>query len=111
MEHHYKVNFILYMACFILLISLSRFGYANQTVKLFEGYWVYGFEQSLLETCNGKLYWMWTPAEFEGKYKQEGYRNPVRVTGYLFPPNPQDNMKSPLGELKVVAIEHTRVKC
>lgn len=97
--------------CVLLLGILSPSGYADRVLKSFEGFWVYGFEQSLLETCDGKRYWMWTPGEFEGKYKMEGYRNPVKLVGYLLPPNPEDNMNSSLDELIIVDIKHSTVRC
>ena len=72
---------------------------ATPVVKSFAGFWIYGFEQSYLETCGGQLYWMWTPTEFNGKYTAEGHRNPVKLSGYLSPPSPDENMYSPLVEL------------
>ena len=108
------MNKIIYsniVVCLLLLGNLVPQGHAAPASMSFEGFWIYGFEQSLLETCDGKNYWMWTPDEFKGKYKLEGYRNPVMVIGYLLPPNPEKNMNSSLFELKIADIKHTNKSC
>lgn len=102
----------LHVLVFFLLFSHSMpQGHAGPTLMSLDGFWVYGFEQSIIETCDGKLYWMWTPSEFKGRYLSEGYRNPVEVSGYLLPANPENNMNSSLPELKVVDIKHTKNLC
>ena len=75
-------NYIL-VKYFLLLIFLIPQGHAGPSLEHLEGFWIYGFEQSLFETCDGRLYWMWVPSGFKGKYIQEGYRNPVNVVGYI----------------------------
>jgi hypothetical protein len=99
------------VVCILLLGSLIPQGYSAPASTSFEGFWIYGFEQSLLETCDGESYWMWTPDEFKGKYKLEGYRNPVIVIGYLLPSNPEKNMSSSLFELNIVDIKHANKPC
>jgi len=83
----------------------------NSAAVTLNGYWIYGFEQSLFQTCNGQLYWIWTPAEFKGKYKTEGYKNPVNVSGSIQAPSPQNNMNSSLNELKLTNIQHIHNRC
>jgi hypothetical protein len=83
-----------------LLFSCSR-STTNYPVQDFQGYWIYGFETSVFESCEGERYWMWSSDDVEGLYQQEGYYNPVRVSGYILPPSPEQNMQSYLPELKV----------
>ena len=103
-----KTNLILFS--FLIGSSISQV-LADPIFKKVEGFWIYGFEHSTFETCDGKLYWMWTPGEFKGTYKSEGHRNPVEVSGYLLPPNPEDNMYSTLPEIKVVNIKYLKKSC
>lgn len=102
------LTIILFYALFAHSLTSS---YASQGEKSYEGYWVYGFETSLFESCDGELYWMFVPWGFTGKYQMEGHRNPVRVTGYLSPPNPDENMYSKLEELVPTKIRHAIVQC
>ena len=104
------VNYLSYSGCLILSAIVSC-SYADPVLQSFQGYWVYGFEQSFIETCDGKRYWMWAADEFEGKYITEGYKNPVSVTGYLLPSSPEININSSFMELKVVAIKHDSAPC
>ncbi|WP_163134903.1 hypothetical protein [Agarivorans sp. Alg241-V36] len=73
----------------------------SYTVEDFQGYWIYGFETSVFESCMGERYWMWSSDDVEGLYQREGYYNPVHVSGYILPPSPEQNMQSYLPELKV----------
>lgn len=99
------------LLCFLLFNFLITQLYAEPKLEEFEGFWIYGFEQSVFETCGGKRYWVWVDLSFEGKYEPEGYKNPVKIKGYNLPPNPDENMYSPLPELKVVGIEHIKASC
>jgi len=83
----------------------------NSTAVSLNGYWIYGFEQSFFQTCNGHLYWMWTPPEFIGNYETEGYKNPVSVNGTILDPSPQKNMNSTLKEFKLTNIQHIKTPC
>lgn len=97
---------------FVLFIFFnSPHVYADSKLNTYNGYWIYGFEKSLFESCDGKVYWMWTPIEFKGKYTMEGYRNQVTVKGTLLPPDPANNIYSSLPTLQVVEIAHTSEKC
>jgi len=106
-----KVNFFGIWFFVLLLNSFASSVFAKPVVQSFEGFWVYGFEQSVLETCEGKRYWMWTPDKFKGSYKMEGFKNPVRVTGHFLPPNPDDNIYSGLVEVKVINIKNAKGSC
>ncbi|GAA4898149.1 hypothetical protein [Ferrimonas pelagia] len=75
------------------------------------GYWIYGFEQSQLHTCDGRQYWMWTPLAFKGRYQLEGFANPVRTMGRLAPPDPDNNMNTILPTWQVSSIEHAQSPC
>ena len=105
-----KVIFNTLISTLLLCIYISQVN-SQQSVLSLSGYWIYGFEQSVLETCEGDTYWMWAPDEFKGKYVMEGYKNPVKVKGYILAPNKIDNMNSALSELKVITIEHTGNPC
>ena len=94
-----------------LVFSFASLTHAGSDLQSFEGFWVYGFEQSIFESCDGAVYWMWVPHEFIGKYKQEGFRNYVRVKGYLKPPDPENNMYSTLPSLQIVEIKRARELC
>jgi len=54
---------------------------------------------------------MWAPYLFNGKYKLEGCRNPVKVSGYLLSPDPENNMYSSLATLQVVDIKRVNTPC
>jgi len=95
----------------LLVLSFTSIVHAGSNLKTYEGYWVYGFEQSVFEACDGTKYWMWVPHEFKGKYKQEGFKNYVKVKGHLKSPDPHNNMRSALPSLQVVEIKHARGQC
>ncbi|WP_040307475.1 hypothetical protein [Agarivorans albus] len=82
--------------------------YPNQTMQ---GYWIYGFETSLFESCQGERFWMWSSADVQGQYQLEGYRNPVVVQGYVLPPSPEQNMQSYLPEIKVIKMQLLEQVC
>ena len=96
---------------FLFFCFFSAYVKATPVLKSFKGYWVYGFEQSIIETCDGQLYWAWMPDGFTGKYQTEGYKNPVTVSGYILPLDPDTNMYSPLNELKITHIKHVDTSC
>ena len=85
--------------------------HADSNLKTHEGYWIYGFEQSVFKACDGTNYWMWVPHEFKGKYKEDGFRNYVKVKGHLKSPDPENNMYSTLPSLQVIEIKHARDQC
>ncbi|TQV72224.1 hypothetical protein FLL45_18570 [Aliikangiella marina] len=94
------------------VVAIDRYGDQSNNEFLNEtGYWVYGFEQSLFLTCEGKLYWMWTPSDFKGKYSQEGSKNPVLIEGYIKQPNPIENMGSTLETIVIKNIQHVQSVC
>jgi hypothetical protein len=98
--------FVLFLVCMQMTPA-----HARQTIRSYEGYWIYGFEQSIFESCTGERYWMWAPKGFAGKYTMEGYPNPVQVDGELHSPDPTNNMNSTLKELKVAHITHLASAC
>jgi len=103
-----------FLNLFVFILSLTSFFTTSHAAKIqqsINGYWLYGFEQSILKTCDNKLYWMWVPDHFTGTYKTEGYANPVRVNGFLFPADPVNNMNSPLPTFKVSKIKYLDTPC
>jgi hypothetical protein len=100
----------LYFTILLLFIYFFPLQAEDQQIQS-EGYWIYGFEQSVFETCDGQLYWIWVDLGFKGKYAPEGYRNPVIIHGLLLPPNPDENMYSPLPEIKILQIQNIRETC
>jgi len=92
-------NYIRYFL-FVHLFMVSN----SHAQQVFNGYFIYGFETMILETCEGELYWMWKPDDFKAQYAIEGYRNPVIVKGSVHQPNPDQNMYSPLREIKALSV-------